>query len=461
MMKLGVEHLEYRDCPSLDIVPTFAPSITSDPSAPTIEATIQRAIDNFQAAIETPVTVDITFQEMDSGLGESSWNYITVLYNANPEFPNFPMYYPALSALSASEPDNTTLSQALSTLPNTPGNPVNGSEFINIQTANAIALGLDSGMATGTISLNTSICSFTRPNTGGYDLLSVTEHEIDEVLGMGSALNGLPQGSPSPTGPVWGEDLYRYNSTGVRSFTTTFGAYAYFSINNGQTNLAQFNQNESGDMMDFVGSTPQVQDAFATAGAMPNLGVELTILDTLGYTVTLPAPAVISVTVNGANASLSGPQRSMVDNLVVVFNDPVTNPTFTLSLKAFTDNGVAGSFVGDATTTITATNPSGDGMTWGLTFSGPTVIGGSISDGDYNLNFAGQSVGSFYRLFGDVDGNGFVTNSAYNEFKETFGATPSSVANYNPAFDYYANGFITNPAYNQFKLRFGDVWTDL
>ena len=93
-------------------------------------------------------------------------------------------------------------------------------------------------------------------------------------------------------------------------------------------------------------------------------------------------------------------QASMVTSLVVVFNEPVTiaSPTaaFGLSLKAFTDNSIPGSMVGDATTTVTATNPSGDGMTWVLTFSGgttePVGTGHSIGDGDYYLNLNAGTV---------------------------------------------------------------------
>jgi hypothetical protein len=136
--------------------------------------------------------------------------------------------------------------------------------------------------------------------------------------------------------------------------------------------------------------------------------------------------------------------------------------------------------VGDATTTVTASNPSGDGMTWVLTFSGGStapVVGGSISDGDYYLNLAAGAVAavanptttnaasfqqnSFYRLFGDVLGSGLITNPNYNRFKSAFGSTPSLETNYNAAFDYFANGFITNPSYNQFKARFGSVWSGL
>ena len=186
-------------------------------------------------------------------------------------------------------------------------------------------------------------------------------------------------------------------------------------------------------------------------------------------------------------------EASMVNSLVVVFNEAVTiAPSFTastafgLSLKAFTDDSVTGSLVGDATTTITASNPSGDGVTWVLTFSGGTVVpvvtgpygGGSISDGDYYLNLAAGAFtsaytptttnaasyqqNSFHRLFGDDLGSGFITNPNYNQFKLAYGSLSPSAANYNAAFDFNASGFITNnQSYNQFKLRYGTIWSGL
>src|SRR6185295_9268981 len=54
----------------------------------------------------------------------------------------------------------------------------------------------------------------------------------------------------------------------------------------GNTHLAQFNQDAGGDFGDWYspgGQTPQIQDAFATAGSAPVLGVELRVLDVLGY----------------------------------------------------------------------------------------------------------------------------------------------------------------------------------
>ncbi len=131
--------------------------------------------------------------------------------------------------------------------------------------------------------------------------MAVTQHEIDEALGFASALNGLSNGAPAPTGPVFPEDLFRYDQNGSRTLTTDINAQAFFSINGGATDLARFNQDAGGDFSDWYspgGQTPQVQDAFGTPGAKPNLGVELTALDVIGYDLTAaptPEPATLSL----------------------------------------------------------------------------------------------------------------------------------------------------------------------
>jgi hypothetical protein len=122
--------------------------------------------------------------------------------------------------------------------------------------------------------------------------MATTEHEIDEVLGLGSSL-GSSLTEPQP------EDLFRYSSLGARStFTTTSGAKAYFSIT-GASDLAQFNnQVNGGDFGDWQsnplpnGVLPEVQDAFATPGATPQLGVELIALQAVGYDqIAVPEPS--------------------------------------------------------------------------------------------------------------------------------------------------------------------------
>src|SRR5258708_15712569 len=106
--------------------------------------------------------------------------------------------------------------------------------------------------------------------------MPVVEHEMDEVLGLGSFLGtGLRTTDPLR------EDLFRFDQLGNRTFTTSSGSLAFFSIT-GKTDLAQFdNQNDGGDFGDWqsnprpAGVQPKVQDAFATPGGNPQLGLEL------------------------------------------------------------------------------------------------------------------------------------------------------------------------------------------
>src|SRR5947199_249081 len=79
-----------------------------------------------------------------------------------------------------------------------------------------------------------------------FSLFAVACHEIDEILGLGSALNNLQNGDPSPTGSVRPEDLFRFDASGGRSFTTDLTAISFFSID-GTTTLARFNQDANGD----------------------------------------------------------------------------------------------------------------------------------------------------------------------------------------------------------------------
>jgi hypothetical protein len=267
------------------ITPTFASNITSDPNAATIESTINTAIGIYEADFTDPINVNITFQEMNAGLGSSSTAFFNVSYAA----------YRAALIADATTADDAT---AIAHLGAGPNDPVLNQTSINVKSANLRAVGLAASVASdGTIGLNTSI---TTPGSPGssltYSLQAVAEHEIDEVLGLGSSLSDVPFGDIFP------EDLFRYAANGTRSFTSSSSAQSFFSIN-GTTDLAQFdNQNDGGDFGDWQsnplpnGVNPQVQDAFATPGSSPALGVELRALDVIGYNhaVTVPEPVSIS-----------------------------------------------------------------------------------------------------------------------------------------------------------------------
>jgi hypothetical protein len=270
-------------CPTstraLTIIPTFDTSITADPQAAAIEATINSAIAVYEADFSDPITVSFDFQEVTNGLAGSTTYYVTVAYSD---------YLTALTAHATSADDET----ALAHLPPGPNNPVNGNTRISLNDSLARALGFSANPPEfdSSISLNISSMNITssNPDTNKYSLFAAVSHEMDEGLAFGSGLNGLTNGAAAPTDDsVAPEDLFRYAQNGARSWTTDVNAAAYFSLN-GINDLAQFNQHQGGDFADWYsyygGQTPQVQDANGTPGAFPVLGVELRVLDAIGLT---------------------------------------------------------------------------------------------------------------------------------------------------------------------------------
>ena len=95
------------------------------------------------------------------------------------------------------------------------------------------------------------------------------------------------------------EDLFRYASKGVRSYSLSSTTSAYFSIDGGNTLLAQFNNIRNGaDAGDWAKDSPtQVNNAFGVKGAYADLNVEKVALDVIGYNfintpTVLPMPSV-------------------------------------------------------------------------------------------------------------------------------------------------------------------------
>ena len=183
-------------------------------------------------------------------------------------------------------------------------------------------------------------------------------------------------------------------------------------------------------------------------------------------------PSVTSVVINEDIPALynatgqpsPGVQKSMVDDIVYTFSEPVnildpgTDPTvFTITVAS----GLTGTVP-----TLSWAAVAGSGNTqWDVTFSGNGVTGGSIANGAYTitvtdqasitaesddqaLTFATGDIGSatqsFYRLFGDINGDEVVNPGDNNKFKQ-------ALTTYNAAFDYNQDGVVNPGDNNKFK----------
>jgi hypothetical protein len=316
----------------------FDTSITGDANAAAIMGVINSAINVYQSTFSNNITVKIYFQE-GGGLGQSNF------FNNNPTYTSF---YNGLVA-------NNSNAGAIAGLNANGGNagtnggvnPVNGSTTLTMKSANERAVGINQGpqcvpTATGNgtlngnvpntctsgsgagaydgiISLNTLLTFPPQGVPGNYGLLAVTEHEIDEILGLGSALrncdptNNNSSAACKAAGP-WNltvagassfsqptpEDLYRWNAAtgGSRTVGTNCGTptSAYFSYGPSTGQIAQFNNTCNGsDFGDWTGSaSPQVQDANGTPGTNPTLGAsEIAALSAIGYTLSAPEPGTL------------------------------------------------------------------------------------------------------------------------------------------------------------------------
>jgi hypothetical protein len=203
-----------------------------------------------------------------------------------------------------------------------------GQQFF-ITSAEAQAMGLATGPIPGLPdgfigfgSLNGTGFSWNTKGSGigptQFDLEAVAAHEISEVMGrLGlegfTGFNGLPTYSPL--------DLYNYQSPGVLSLSPNGG---YFSINDGKSNLGNFNNAGIGDVGDWASLNSITQsgtlglakgsfdayDAFAYPGVNGQVSLSDIIEDAaLGYTF---RPALLGNYMAAAFAGAGGPSGGAV-----------------------------------------------------------------------------------------------------------------------------------------------------
>lgn len=280
---------------ALVIDATFDGTITSAPNAAAIETMIYNAISVHEALFDDPIVVSILFR------------YSTTYANGTTPLPSWDLAVsesglhrlPWNTYIGALPADATTAddARAIATL------PVSAlATNIDPTSANGRAVGLNTppimfadgslglgGQYDGIITINSAAAfKFTRPAVADmYDAQRLTEHEIDEVLGLGSSVEARSDYRP--------EDLFSWSAVGVRSFTS--GGSRYFSVDGGNTSIIGLNQEAGGDFGDWLSgpcpqTTPFVQNAFNCAGQASDVTAtspEGIALDVIGYDLITPS----------------------------------------------------------------------------------------------------------------------------------------------------------------------------
>lgn len=288
-------------------------------------AVLNSTIADLYSSTFTDANASIYIQSGSTGLASTLQYYTNVTYQQY------------VNALTANEGDaNDAI--AVASLGGNTTNPVVAGDGVALTSALAEALGLTSvadsvgiNISDGNCTLGTSGCYnaiitvSNAANTwyyrtgeqgaGTYDIYSAIEHETDEVLGTASCLVGSGNNASTittsvncengnnvfnngePNIAVSAADLFRYASTGVRSYLNSAdGTTAYFSIDCGVTDIANYNNSPNGgDYGDWDSAALRIQNAYATPGVCcfditNDGGSEIAVLDAVGYNLVAPEP---------------------------------------------------------------------------------------------------------------------------------------------------------------------------
>ena len=166
-------------------------------------------------------------------------------------------------------------------------------------------------------------------------------------------------------------------------------------------------------------------------------------------------PTLLGTVLNGGlsyvDSTLAVQQHSMVENVVYSFSQAVTLTTANVALTG----------IGGTTTVPTVALASSSGGTvWTVTFTGAGVNSatGSIGDGEYALALSGvpgmaNSTYDFFRLLGDMDGNGVVDSSDFTFFLSSF-VRQTTDPLYLGAEDFDGNGTVDSNDFTIFVSNF-------
>jgi len=255
---------------------TWDSSVSSAPSQ--FQPAVLAAVQYLESQIRNAVTLNVSIGWGEVG-GSSLGNYTL---GASQSYLRNVSYSSLRTAMIGSVTSSDDASAAAS-LP--ASSPVSGNYWTT--TAEAKALGLSSATSTSTdgfIGFSSSLPFSWSPSSGiaggSYDFNAVALHEFTEVMGR-MLLTGATIGSTANS--YMPLDLMHYSGLGQRDFLAS--TPGYLSIDNGATNLGNFNTVSGGDAGDW-GATMgnDAFNAFSNSGVVNAISAsDLTALDVMGW----------------------------------------------------------------------------------------------------------------------------------------------------------------------------------
>ncbi|SDP15547.1 NF038122 family metalloprotease [Afipia sp. GAS231] len=370
---------------------TFGASVSSAPAP--FRNDVNYAVSILDAAFTNNVTVNIKV-----GWGEVGGKPLNAGDLGESETATAPAYdFTTIKNGLLANANSPVQTAADATLPAT---DVTGGDVFDIGTAEAKALGLIAANAPGNdgwVGFATDANWSYTPNVKGgpnqYYFIGTVEHEITEVLGRHSILGGTGDHYSNAYGT---EDLFRYSAPGVRELVPG-GPHStgYFSIDNGVTNLGNWNNDpNSGDLGDWYsgfgpaggGPGPGGNDSFndfSNSGVIDALTQsDLTVMNVLGWNPSEPANIVI----NGETYFVAS--GDTVGNLVVEAGGKLVVGANGLSEGALLDGGNGTVFLGGAANDTTIDAGSTLTVNSGGTLNGVVINGGTLDLADGALTGA-------------------------------------------------------------------------
>jgi hypothetical protein len=311
-----------------------------------------------------------------------------------------------------------------------------------------ITSGLNSPLAGSVVlagSSTNSQIAFTPPDTGPYSIILSSTDTFGNT--------GVQTSSFSPTelSPTLSAPSPQVATQGKYFFLT--GSFSD-AAGDGPWTITMDPGDGTGIVYGGAYQTGPTSFGFSTNGhKYVNAGMfnaRLTITNADGFTL----QATVQVSVSGFTVNDGSPQRSRVRSLTYTFARPTQIEPGTFKLL---QNG-------KPTKVGLIVTPFSDGMTYVITFIGPGVAGGSVPDGKYTLitshdkvrvlsgpPMTTDDVNTFFRLFGDVTGDG-VVNAVDKALLALAQANPA--LSYATAFNYDGKPVISQSDIAQFDKRY-------